>query len=70
MITSATIGGIYSNEEEMGFRISWWGSNGFGQIGIRKFIHSGVINIDSETMSREFVKEVFAKLVDDAQYCE
>ena len=70
MITSTTIGGIYGNEEEMGFRISWWGDQGFGQIGIRKFIHSDVINIDSETMSREFVKEVFAKLVDDAQYCE
>ena len=70
MITNATVGGIYSNEEEMGFRINWWGSNGFGQIGIWKFINSGVINIDSETMSKEFVKEVFAKLVDDAQCCE
>ena len=72
MITNATIGGIYSNETEMGFRISWAGNkedSGFGQITINRF-KNGAIVIDSEYMGKDFVKKVLTKLVDDAKVCE
>lgn len=63
------IGGVYSNKDEMGFRIYWNGSLGFGNININQFINkNGVIRIDSEHMSKDFVKKVLCSLVDQATF--
>ena len=72
MIIDATISGVYSNETEMGFRISWSGNkedSGFGQITMNR-LKNGAIVIDSETMGKDFVKKVLTKLVDNAKACE
>ena len=48
-------------------RIYWSGDKGFGQIDIIHDLMSGEYIIDSELMSRDFVKAVLCKLVDDAK---
>ena len=46
--------------------VGWSGDRGFGQIEIRYKLLSGEYYIDSELMSREFVKAVLCKMVDEA----
>lgn len=63
------IGGVYSNKEETGFRIYWNEATlGFGNIDFCQFGKSGLIRIDSECMSKEFVKKVLCALVDQATF--
>jgi hypothetical protein len=50
-----------------GITIQWSSATGFGEIIISKDEHGQII-IDSEDMSREFVKAVFMKLAEEANF--
>jgi len=67
-IYSAEIEGVYATGGIFGFTISWSSEKGFGEITFSQLPgDEGVITIDSEMMTKEFVKAVLNKLVDDAQ---
>jgi len=66
MVHSACIEGVFGNLTELGVKLSWMGTNGYGDISITETA-DGTIRIDSEYMSKEFVMEVLKKLVDDAE---
>ena len=66
MVHSACIEGVFGNLTELGVRLGWMGTDGYGEISITEMVE-GTIRIDSEYMSKEFVMEVLKKLVDDAE---
>ncbi len=58
------------DRNEGGILIEWSTvSAGFGELSIVRN-KDGTVKIDSESMSRDFVKSVLAKLVDDAVECQ
>jgi len=64
----AKILGIYANETEVGIKIGWCDTErGWGEILITRNSPRFDIVIDSETMGKDFVKEVLNKLVDNAR---
>jgi len=66
MVHSVSIEGVFGNSTELGVKLSWMGTDGYGEISITK-TEAGTIQIDSEYMSKEFVMEVLKTLVDDAE---
>jgi hypothetical protein len=66
MVHSVSIEGVFSNLTELGVRLGWMGTDGYGEISITETVE-GTIRIDSEYMSKEFVMEVLKTLVDDAE---
>lgn len=70
MIKSTEITGVASNEEGFAFRISWLDpEKGFGNIDIFYSKKHGT-TIESEAMSKDFVKEVLNAMVDGAKLRE
>ena len=64
----AKILGIYANENQVGIKIGWCDTErGFGEILITRNGAMFDIVIDSETMGKDFVKEVLNKLVDNGR---
>ena len=64
----AKILGVYANETQVGIKIGWCDINrGFGEILITRNSPIFEIVIDSETMGKDFVKEVLNKLVDNGR---
>lgn len=52
-------------EYSAGFLIKWaTKSAGYGEMTV--IVKDGIFKIDSENMGKDFLKQVFAKLVDDA----
>lgn len=72
-IDEVQIGSISSyidlEDQKPGFRIifEWDGDIGFGQIEIEYKPNTESFYIDSELMSRDFIKAVLCKMVDNAQ---
>lgn len=65
-LDKVSLEGVYANiEGEIGFLLGWEGDKGFGEI---RFIQDrdGVIECDSECMSKEFVLSVFEKFLSNA----
>jgi hypothetical protein len=66
-IVDVYIDGVFSNKDEMGISIAWAAKGtGFGNISITEFT-TGEVLIDTENMSKEFVKEVLCALIDKAK---
>jgi hypothetical protein len=64
MIKEVGIAGVFGDESQFGFKLYW--NNKKGEFGEIAFLQSATIVIDSETMSKKFVKKVLCKMVDDA----
>jgi len=60
--------GIFANENQVGFKLSWCDTiEGFGEILFTRNGSMFEIVIDSENMGKDFVKEVLVALVDKAR---
>jgi len=65
-VTRAYLSEAWNHEKSKGFEISWETvSAGFGSITVAVDQETGKVRCDTESMSKRFVKEVFAKFVDD-----
>lgn len=78
-ITDARITSVFSNsdvfvdgegnehpERYQGFTVSWGAKDiGFGELTLKQH-EDGRVELDTEAMSKDFVKAVFAKLVEQA----
>ena len=63
--------GVHGNPENIGFTLNWSKDGvGFGQLSIRQMLEDNSIEIDSECMGKEFVKEILCALVDNATMWE
>lgn len=62
------ISGVYCDKEELGFRIYWNTEFGFGHISFSQPTDGGLITVDSESVSKEFVKEILCALVDQSVF--
>jgi len=62
--------GVHGNPNTIGFCLDWSSdSEGFGQLRIYQNVHNGNIEIESESMGKEFAKKVLCALVDNATVC-
>lgn len=62
---------VCANADGLGFKLAWTDDNGyFGEISFATSEAGNHTCIDSENMSKDFVKKVLAKLVDDAELVE
>ncbi len=66
VIHQVNIEGVFSTTSHIGFTLGWTATKGYGLLQVM-FCDDGVLRIDSEHMSKEFVIEVLKKLVDDAE---
>jgi hypothetical protein len=65
-INNVEILGVKEKDENAGLlRIEWQYEKGFGVLNL--FINNGKVEIDSEFMSKDFVKQILCKLVDEAK---
>ena len=66
-IYEAKIEGVYCNYDGFGFRLVWNSNIGFGQFDFTVEKNKPEkLWIDNECMSKDFIKEVLCKMVDDA----
>lgn len=64
-VTHVELTECWFREYSSGFLIKWGTkSAGFGEMTVT--VKDGIFRIQNEAMSKEFLKQVFAKLVDDA----
>lgn len=66
MVNEVNIEGVFCTMDHVGFTLNWMATEGYGLLTFR-FCDDGVIRIDSEHTSKEFVMEVLKKVVDDAE---
>lgn len=66
MVNQVNIEGVFSTIDHIGFTLNWMATEGCGLLQVT-FGDDGVLRIDSEHMSKEFVMEVLKKLVDNAE---
>ena len=56
-------------EEKEAFSINWHSDDlGFGQVTFDYDINENKLHIDSECMSKEFVKELLCRMVDNSEF--
>jgi|GEM_PF-3709393 len=67
VIEDVEMNAVVSNENGFGFRLSWTANVGFGDTDIF-YDKVGGFRIESENMSKEFIKAVLSKLVDNAVF--
>lgn len=66
-IYEAELEGVFINDAHEGFIISWDSDKGFGQFAFVKDKKINKFEIDNEMMTKEFIKAVLNKMVDDAE---
>jgi len=72
MIKSVSVVGVFSQYGDKGVRIGWFDDDGyFGNLSIKQVEGNNPSEtnmfIDSENMSKEFVKEVLCAMVDNSE---
>lgn len=67
-VTHAEIKHVFDNQGFLGIRVEWFGHSDFGEVDLYIDREDGFLKCDDNGLGRDFVKEIFQALVEDALF--